>query len=84
MSGPDDSQPGSPQQGEGAVIRFLAPRHKSRLRLFLMAFLLAVWIAILIALYLATPHPQKGPSPTSFGMAMAFVRPNATMSSGFH
>ena len=60
---------GGTEGTEGALIRFLAPAHKSRMRLVLMALLLAAWIAILIGFYLATPHLPKHPSPASSGAA---------------
>jgi hypothetical protein len=60
------------QATETAIIRLLAPAHKSRLRLLLMALLLITWIAILILLYLATPHLPSPPAPASSRVAMAF------------
>lgn len=58
---------------EGALIRFLAPAHKSRPRLLLMALLLITWIAILIGLYLSTPHAHASSSPASSRAAVAFL-----------
>ena len=73
MSRSGDREPGRAQEDEGAMIGVLAPHNASRLRLILMAALLIIWIAVLLGLYLATPHLQKGPSPSS-GMTMAFER----------
>lgn len=59
---------------EGALIRFLAPAHKSRPRLLLMSLLLITWIAILIGMYLSTAHRPVAPSSASSTLAMAFGR----------
>lgn len=64
----------SQESTEGAVIRFLAPVHKSRRRLLFMSLLLIAWIAILIGLYLSTAHVPTPASSPSSKLAMAIPR----------
>jgi hypothetical protein len=72
--GSDGAQANDGAKGaEGGLIRFLAPAHKSRPRLMLMALLLTTWIAILIGLYLSTPPAPAPSSPASSRAAVAFL-----------
>ncbi len=69
-------KPSDPQrspEAEGLLIRLLAPAHRSRLRLLIMALVLFAWIAFLVGLYLETARNHHHSLPASEGIGVKQV-----------